>query len=87
MRINSWKSHWIVLGLALLPGAAFSSQPIPIDSFARLPEIQSVSMSSDGKNLVALVAAPGSDDHDTALATWDLDNLDKAPSSRLPASA
>lgn len=79
MRINSRKLHWIVLGLAFLPGAAFSSQPIPIDSFARLPEIQSVSMSSDGKNLVALVAAPGSDDHDTALATWDLDNLDKGP--------
>lgn len=36
-------------------------------------------MSTDGKNLVALVAAPTSDNKETALATWDLDNLDKGP--------
>lgn len=69
----------LAAGIALLPCAAFSAQPIPIDSFARLPDIQSVSMSADGKNLVALVAAPGSDNHDTALATWSLDHLENGP--------
>ena len=79
MQIRSRSLRRLAAGLALLPCAAFSAQPIPIDSFARLPEMQSVSMSADGKNLVALVAAPGSGNKDTALATWSLDNLDKGP--------
>lgn len=57
-----------------LPAAA--REPIPIDAFARVPAIQSVSMSADGKQLVALVAAPGSNSSETAVATWNLDNLD-----------
>lgn len=65
--------------LAIAAGSASARQPIPIDLLARVPEIQSVSMSTDGKNLVALVAAPGSDNRDTALATWDLDNPDAGP--------
>jgi len=65
----------VVLGAALI-GSAHAAQPIPIESFSKLPEIQSVSMSSDGKNLVALVKSPTGDGQDTALATWDLDNLD-----------
>lgn len=56
-----------------------SAKPIPIDSLSRLPAITSVSMSADGKQLAALVAAPGSNYTDTALATWDLDNMDKGP--------
>ena len=56
-----------------------AAKPIPIESFARLPAISSVSMSADGKQLVAIVAKPGSDYRDTALATWDLDNLEKGP--------
>lgn len=56
-----------------------AAKPIPIDSFARLPAISSVSMSADGKQLVAIVAMPDSNYVDTALATWDLDNLDKGP--------
>lgn len=55
---------------------AAAREPIPIESLARVPEIQSVSMSSDGKNLVAVVATPGSNHQDTALATWNVDNLD-----------
>ena len=60
---------------------AFAQEPISIDAIARLPAIQSVSMSNDGKNLVALVPVPGAaaDSGDTALAVWDLDNLDKGP--------
>jgi len=71
-----------LLPAACLFGAAFAAtsahavQPIPIEDFARLAQIQSVSMSTDGKNLVALVASPIAGSEDTALATWDLDNLE-----------
>ncbi|MDQ3495403.1 MAG: hypothetical protein M3485_07775 [Pseudomonadota bacterium] len=60
-------------------GPVVAGKPIPIESLARVPDIQSVSMSSDGRNLVALVAAPGSNHRETALATWDLDNLEAGP--------
>ena len=39
--------------------AAHAQTAIPIESFAKVPDIQSVSMSADGKNLVAIVAMPG----------------------------
>lgn len=54
---------------------AGATQPVPIDVLAHTPAIQSVSMSSDGRNLVALVTVPGKSD-DTALASWDLRHLD-----------
>lgn len=62
-------------------GAAIAAEPIPAEHFARLPELQSVSMSTDGKNLVALVPVPGAaaDSQDTALAVWNLDDLEKGP--------
>lgn len=65
--------------LMLFTVVATAREPIPAEMLARVPEIQSVSMSTDGKNLVALVAAPGSDYRDTALATWNLDDLDAGP--------
>lgn len=65
--------------LSLMATAATAQEPISIEVLARVPEIQSVSMSSDGKNLVALVAAPGSDYRETALATWNLDTPDAGP--------
>lgn len=68
--------------LLLAVGAtSHAREPIAIGDFARLPELQSVSMSIDGKNLVALVPVPGAavDSPDTALAVWDLDNPDKGP--------
>lgn len=68
-----------LLSLTLATGTLFAREPIPADAFARTPDIQSVSMSVDGKNLVALVAAPGTNYRDTALATWDLDDLDAGP--------
>src|SRR5690606_20045835 len=68
-----------MLATACVSAGAMAVNPIPAESFARLPEIQSVSMSSDGKNLVGLVAAPGSDYKETALATWALDDLDRGP--------
>src|SRR6056297_2800868 len=62
-----------------LSASASLADPIPIESFAKVPNIQSVSMSADGQNLVAIIAAPGSDNEDTALATWDLEALDQGP--------
>ena len=62
--------------LLLASCIALAKPPIPIESFAKVPDIQSVSMSADGKNLVAIVAMPGSNNQETGLATWDLDNLD-----------
>ena len=66
----------MVLSLWLAAGSSFAAGPIPIESFARVQEIQSVSMSTDGKNLVAIVSLPGSNNQETGLATWDLDNLE-----------
>lgn len=60
----------------MMSGTTTARDAIPIESFARLPNIQSVSMSTDGKNLVAIVAMPGTNNQETALATWNLDNLE-----------
>ena len=65
-----------LIATLLLAPAAAARTPIPIDAFAKVPEISSVSMSADGKNLVAIVAVPGSNHQETGLATWNLDNLD-----------
>ena len=72
-----------VLLLSFLPIAVGAGQamakPISIESIARQPAISSVSMSADGRQLVAIIAAPGSEYTDTALATWDLESLDQGP--------
>lgn len=54
--------------------AAGARDPIPIEDLAKLPDIQSVSMSADGRNLAAIVAAPGSNHRETAFATWNLED-------------
>lgn len=68
-----------LIALAFSGHAVLAREAIPAESIARVPAIQSVSMSADGKNLVALIAAPGSDYQETALATWDLSNMDRGP--------
>lgn len=67
----------LALLLSLFAATAAAREPIPIDAFARTPEIQSVSMSADGRNLVGIVAAPGSNHRETAVATWNLADLAK----------
>ncbi|MCK7594878.1 alpha/beta hydrolase family protein [Pseudomarimonas salicorniae] len=62
---------------------ADARNPIPIESLSHVPEIQSVSMSADGRNIVALVKG-GGEEGDTALATWNVDRLEDGP--RLTAS-
>jgi dipeptidyl aminopeptidase/acylaminoacyl peptidase len=73
---NFMKLSLLATGLLLGSHAAQAGDPISIEMLARVPAIQSVSMSTDGKNLVAIVEAPGSNHEDTALAVWSLDNLD-----------
>ena len=60
-------------------GAAAARDPIPVEALARMPEIQSISMSSDGKRIVALVGKADATEFETSLASWDLDNLAKGP--------
>lgn len=75
----------LAAGLLLAVASAQAAPtPLPTESFAKVPAIQSVTMSSDGKRLVAIVAAPGSNYGDTALANWDLDNLGAGPTSITP---
>ncbi|MGY6555340.1 MAG: alpha/beta hydrolase family protein [Wenzhouxiangella sp.] len=59
--------------------ASLAHAAFPAEYFARVPDIQSVSMSADGNTLVALVAAPGSNREETALATWNLNDLQSGP--------
>ena len=68
-------------GLALGPASA--ATPIPIQDLARLPKLQSVSMTPDGKYLVGLIPSP-KDPHDTALATWNTDSLSAGPTVITP---
>ena len=68
----------IALTASLPAFAASASQPIAIEDLARLPAIQSVSMSPDGNHLVALIPSPKNPD-ETALATWDIADLSKGP--------
>lgn len=75
-------SRILAAGLALSAALAFNSAPaeeIPSEALAKVPNLQSVSMSADGEQLVAIIALPGSDNRETALATWDLDNMDQGP--------
>lgn len=76
-----FSKYLLVLSASLLATmhAASAREPIPIDALAAMPNIQSVSMSSDGRNIVAVIGKSGATDFDTSLATWDLDNLEAGP--------
>lgn len=80
-----FRSAWITMVLALAPalGLAQQTTPIPIEALSRQPAIQSVSMTPDGKHLVALIPSPANKDM-TALATWDIDQLKKGPTVITP---
>jgi len=71
-------------GLLALASFQALAAPLPAEDFAKIPNIQSVSMSPDGKQLVAIIAAPGSNNGDTALANWNLDNLGAGPVAITP---
>jgi pimeloyl-ACP methyl ester carboxylesterase len=67
-----------LLAAALGLNPAHASQPIPIEDLARLPALQSVTMSPDGEHLVGLIPSPDNKDQ-TALAVWDIDSLPAPP--------
>ncbi|MGL6290392.1 MAG: alpha/beta hydrolase family protein [Silanimonas sp.] len=69
----------LALGAMAMAGGSAARDPIPVEAFAKMPEIQSLSMSSDGKRIVALIGKAGAEEFETSLATWDLDNLAKGP--------
>lgn len=72
------KSIAALAAFALLaPPMAGARTPIAIEKLAEMPEIQSVSMSADGNNIVAVLGKPGAEEFETLLASWDLNNLDK----------
>lgn len=68
-----------VLALSGPSGDAWARDPVPVQTLAGMPEIQSVSMSSDGRTIVAVLGKPGAEEFETLLASWDLDNLEKGP--------
>ncbi|SBV36163.1 Peptidase, S9 family [uncultured Stenotrophomonas sp.] len=72
------------LFLASVSAAHATPTALPTESFSKIPAIQSVTMSADGKRLVAIISAPGSNYGDTALANWDLDNLAAGPVAITP---
>jgi dipeptidyl aminopeptidase/acylaminoacyl peptidase len=84
-RIHSAR-HWsLATGVAALLAsmAAQAIAPIPIEDLARLPALQSVTMSPDGKHIVGLIPSPQNPD-ETALATWDTSALSKGPTVVTP---
>ena len=78
---NRFKNLLAIATASLLAtvNSASARDPISIEALSSMPKIQSVSMSSDGKNIVALVGKQGAEEYETSLATWKLDNLEAGP--------
>lgn len=68
----------MLLASALPATSVARGEPIAPEALAKVPNIQSVSISADGEQLVAIIALPGSDNRETALASWDLDAIDQS---------
>ena len=83
-RDRTIRSSWLscALAMAMSQNSALASDAIPIEDLARLPALQSVTMTPDGKHLVGLIPSPTNKD-DTALATWNTDSL-SAPTIATP---
>lgn len=75
---RSLMTSTLLLSALLVAGIA-RAEPIAPEAVAKVPNIQSVSISADGEQLVAIIALPGSDHRETALASWDLDAIDETP--------
>ena len=74
----------IIAGLTALAAPA-ASQPVPIEDIARLPAISSVTVSTDGDTMFALVGPATGDDQDrSVIAAWDLNDLSKPPVTAAP---
>ncbi|WP_300379417.1 prolyl oligopeptidase family serine peptidase [Henriciella sp.] len=67
----------VLLGGAIGVALTVSADPISPDDLAKVPNISSISMSGDGTYMVGLIAEPGSDNENLALASWELpENID-----------
>lgn len=79
---------WKMLCASALAGTLTSmmhADPIPIEDLARLPAMSSVSVSTDGKTMVALIGPTTGKDKDRAvIAAWDLNDLSKPPVTVAP---
>ncbi|NRB71782.1 MAG: S9 family peptidase, partial [Xanthomonadales bacterium] len=78
MKLKHPLSTFAAIGTLLFAPLALANS-ITIENLARQAAIRSVSMSPEGDMIVAIVAAPGSDYQETALATWDLNDLEAGP--------
>lgn len=67
-----------ILAVAFSVQPARAADPIAPEDLVRLPALQSVSMSADGRYIAALIPSPENGE-ETALATWDTAHLDKGP--------
>lgn len=61
-----------LVAIALASGLAAIAQPIPIEDLARLPAMSSVSVSTDGKTMVALIGPTTGNDQDRAVAAAEI---------------
>lgn len=74
-----WKYVCVSVSAGTLAHVALA-QPIAIEDLARLPAMTSVSVSTDGKTMAALIGPSTGNDQDRAvLAAWDLTDLSKPP--------
>ncbi|MEL7041333.1 MAG: prolyl oligopeptidase family serine peptidase [Pseudomonadota bacterium] len=65
---------------SVFAATSVQAEPVPIEDLARLPAMQSVSVSADGDHMFALIGPTTGDDQDRAvLASWDLNDLTKPP--------
>lgn len=61
------------------------ADPVPIEDLARLPAISSVTVSTDGETMYALIGPSTGNDQDRAvIAAWDLNDLSKPPVTAAP---
>jgi len=72
-------SLFLLMGLSSASWSEITAEPVSVEALARVPNIQSVSLSQEGDIVVAIIATPGSDNQDTSLATWDLSNPGSPP--------
>ena len=70
---------------AVFSAGSVAAEPIAVEDLARLPAITNVTVTTDGNTMFALVGPSAGDDKDRAvIATWDLNDLSKAPVMAAP---
>jgi len=83
----SLSKHLYLAGLTLLytfggTSNALASEPIPIETLAKLPAVSNLSLSRDGDYMTGLIGQDGSEK--LMLAVWDPRDLSKPPKTTIP---